>query len=156
MKRLGKKLSRVSCALLSELQMSQADRPRLITMIQSVIINATSPQKKNVAPVTDYTGSPPSTPISTFLRTEEFVPITMRDAPRERTFSVTVPIARMEGIHPFVNTSVAHNQVRMQNCRHKGELQNFENGDYVLVARYHFHKGERRCFRWHEPRRVNK
>lgn len=42
----------------------------------------------------------------------------------------------------------------MRNGRHRGELANLREGDFVLVAREYFHQGEKLCLRWRGPRHV--
>ena len=44
----------------------------------------------------------------------------------------------------------------MRQTRARGQLANFMEGDYVLVAREDFHEGEKLCLRWCGPRRVIK
>lgn len=100
--------------------MSQGDFLQLIPIIQSAVNNATSPQKKNVAPVTDFTTRPHSTLIFSFLRTAYSVYFTIGDVQRERVFNFTFLISRMDELHLFVENSVAHNCVRMRNGRQKG------------------------------------
>lgn len=84
-------------------------------MIHSAINNATSPQKENASLLTAFTERPLSTPLSTFLCTADSVPITPRDPQRGRAYNVTVQMARMDKLQPFVDNSVALNRSRMQN-----------------------------------------
>lgn len=38
----------------------------------------------------------------------------------------------------------------------RGTLPNYTEGDFVLVAREHFHAGEKLCLRWFGPSRIVK
>lgn len=38
----------------------------------------------------------------------------------------------------------------------KGRLSGFTEGDFVLIAKDKFHKGEKLCLRWRGPRRIVK
>lgn len=62
----------------------------------------------------------------------------------------------MEQLHPMIDTHVAAERDRSRKAREKGDLANFVEGDYVLVAREEFHEGEKLCLRWRGPRRVTK
>lgn len=70
--------------------------------------------------------------------------------------NMTALIDAMDALHPVVDESVTTQRARMRNARHKGELPNFSDGDYVLVARDDFHANEKLCLRWRGPRRITK
>lgn len=154
--RLGKELLRTARALLSELQLRQDEWPQLLPIFQSAINNSPSPQRNNVAPITAFTGRPSSPPISTFLRNSDAVPVTVTGAQREKAINIQTIIKAMDELQPLVDQSVSQQRQRIRECRHKGELANFREGDYVLVARDTFHEGEKLCLRWRGPRRVIK
>lgn len=42
----------------------------------------------------------------------------------------------------------------MRKSRSRGKLANFDKGDYVLVTRQDFDKGEKLCWRWKRPKRF--
>lgn len=154
--RLGKELLRVTRSLLSELQQRPDSWPQLVPVVQSAINNAPSPQRNGVAPITAFTGREPSTPISTFLRMGDSVPQTISEAQREKGFNIQSLITAMEDLHPLIEHSLEKERKRIRNARNRGELANFQEGDFVLVARDDFHKGEKLCVRWRGPRRVTK
>lgn len=154
--RLGKELLRVARAVLSELQQRPDAWPQLVPLFQSALNNAPSPQRNNVAPITAFTGRPSSTPISTFLRVDDSVPQTLSDTQREKCLNMQALVKEMDDLHPVVEESLTKQRERMRNARHRGELANFQEGDFVLVARDDFHKGEKLCLRWRGPRRVIK
>lgn len=66
-KRLGKEVLLVARSLLSELQLGKTEWIDLVPLFQSATNNSPSPQRKNVAPISAFTGRPPTTPLSTFL-----------------------------------------------------------------------------------------
>lgn len=57
----------------------------------------------------------------------------------------------MDELHTIIHSNVKNGRERSRNAREKGELAYFIEGDYVLVARQDFYKGEKLCLRWHEP-----
>lgn len=152
--RLGKELLRVARSLLSELQQRPSEWPQLVPLFQSAINNSPSPQRDNIAPITAFTGRQPSPPISTFLQSADSQPMTITETQRERAFNLQAVIKAMDELHPLVEQSLTHQRNRMRIARQKGDLPNFREGDYVLVAREHFHEGEKLCLRWRGPRRV--
>lgn len=152
--RLGKELLRVARSLLSELQQQPSEWPQLVPLFQSAINNSPSPQRDNVAPITAFTGRPPSPPISTFLQSADSAPVTISAAQRERSFNLDLVVREMDELHPLVEKSLTQQRNRMRVARQKGDLANFREGDYVLVAREQFHEGEKLCLRWRGPRRV--
>ena len=62
----------------------------------------------------------------------------------------------MEELHPLINFTLQQNRQNQRDAQSRGELANFSEGDYVLVARKDFFQGEKLCLRWTEPRRVTK
>lgn len=154
--RLGKELLRVARALLSELQFRHDEWPQLVPLFQSALNNAPSPQRKNVAPITAFTGRPSSPPIATMLRSSDSAPVTMSETQLERAMNVSTLVTAMDALHPVVDASLHVHRNRARNTRSKGQLANFSEGDYVLVAREQFFEGEKLCLRWRGPRRVVK
>lgn len=65
-------------------------------------------------------------------------------------------IISMDELHPLVENSFTDQRQRVRNARNRGELSNFQEGDFVPVARDDFHKGEKLFVRWRGPRRATK
>lgn len=59
-------------------------------------------------------------------------------------------------LHPCVQSNVDRHRAQHRASASRGQLPNFDEGDYVLVARSDFHADEKLCFRWRGPRRVTK
>lgn len=154
--RLGKEVLRACRSLISELQLRVDSWPDLKHIIQSVLNNSTSPQRNNIAPLTAFTGLSPSTPITTFLRSDTATIVSVNDAQIERFVNVQNLLDRMEHLRPLVHNDVSDNRKRAREHNSKGQLPNFSEGDYVLVARNIFFEGEKLCLHWRGPRRIIK
>lgn len=62
----------------------------------------------------------------------------------------------LAALHPVVESTLRANQERCLQAVQRGELSNASDVYYVLVARKHFHSGEKLCLRWRGPRGVGK
>lgn len=154
--RLGKELLRVFRAVLSELQMRHDEWPDLLPLVQSALNTAPSPQRGDVSPITAFTGLPPTPPISTFIRTATAKALTITEAQRECVFNIKDLQERAAELHPIISHTLKENRRRHRQASEKGQLCNFAEGDFVLVAREDFTTGEKLCLRWRGPRRVTK
>ena len=154
--RLGKELLRVFRAVLSELQMLPAEWPDLLPLVQSSLNQSPSPQRRNYAPVTAFTGLEPTPPISTFLRSSTADTVSVDDIRLETLINIESLKDLVATLHPVVQVSVANNRQRARDAMGRGELPNFTEGDFVLVAREDFTAGEKLSLRWRGPRRVIK
>lgn len=154
--RMGKEVLRLFRAILSELQMRQNEWPDLVQVVQSALNSSPSPQRKNIAPVTIFTGLDPKTPVNSFKRAETGVVMNMTDAQQERSMNLTAVQERLANIHPLVQNTLHANRKRAREAASNGKLANFTEGDYVLVARDEFGAGEKLCLHWRGPRRVIK
>lgn len=47
--------------------------------------------------------------------------------------------------------TLKHNRKSTRDGAERGQLANFMGGDFVLVARETFHKGDKLCIRWRGP-----
>lgn len=106
--------------------------------------------------MTAFTGLAPSTPITTFMRSDTSTPVSVNDAQIERAINIEELTASMAALRPIVQESVTENRRRAREHLSKGRLPNFSEGDYVLVARDDFFEGEKLCLRWRGPRRIIK
>lgn len=123
--RQGKELLRMARAVLSELQMRHDDWPQLIPLFQAALNNAPSPSRNNVAPMTAFTGRPPSPPIATFIRSTNGIPVTLTKAQQESAMNTATLVQRMEELHPLTQAHVKQERARSRNAREKGELAKF-------------------------------
>lgn len=154
--RLGKELLRTARAIISELQLRVDSWPDVIPVIQSALNLSPSPQRHNVCPLTAFTGQEPRPPISTIVRSDTAKPITMSDLQRERAIHIDELVKLMADMRPTIQTSLSENRRRLREHMSRGHMPNFQEGDYVLVARSEFFKGEKLCLRWRGPRRIVK
>lgn len=154
--RLGRELLRVLRSLISELQMDQKEWPDLIPIVQSVLNNSPSPHRGNVCPLTAFMGRDPTAPVNTFLRSTTATPVTITDAQLESKLNAEELVKLCADLHPRLQSTLAEHRRQSREAASKGQLPNFTEGDYVLVARSDFHAGEKLCLRWRGPRRVRK
>ena len=116
-------------------------------LVQSALNNAPSPQRGNVAPITASTGMEPSPPLATFLRTVTTKPVTLSEVQRERAINTEALTARVAELHPLVEETVRNNRQKSRDSASRGTLPNFEEGDFVLVAREEFFAGKKLALR---------
>lgn len=154
--RLGKEVLRVFRSVCSELQLRPEEWTDLLPLIQSALNNAPSPQRGNVSPLTAFTGSDPTPPISTFIRSSTSTPVSITDVQRERSLNIAALLSKMADLHPIVQDSVQSGRERARKAMSRGSLPNFSEGDFVLVARQDFTAEEKLSLRWRGPRRVVK
>lgn len=153
--RLGKEVIRTFRALVSEFQMDFSEWPDLLP-IQSALNNAPSPQRGNTPPITAFLGLEPTPPIATFIRTAKTQPMTVKAALLEKFVNIEALKTKIANQHSLVQSNLRRNHEASRSKDSKGQLPNFEKGDFVLVAREHFHEGEKLALRWRRPRRVVK
>ena len=154
--RLGKELLRVFRAVTSELQMRPEEWPDLLPVVQSTLNQTPSPQRGNYAPVTAFTGAQPTPPIATFIRTTTTKPMSISDIQKDRTLNIDSLKTFIADLHPIVQSAVSTNRSRGREAAGRGQLPNFTEGDYVLVARDDLTAGEKLSLRWRGPRRIIK
>ena len=123
---------------------------------QSAPNNAPSPQPGNISPITGFLGHDPTPPIGTFLRTKNTETVTHEDGDRERMLNVSLLKRHVAELHPMVSMELEANRRRKRQDASRGELQNFTEGDFVLVDREDFFAGEKLALRWRGPRRFIK
>lgn len=138
--RLGKGILRVAREVLSEFQQRPDEWTQLVPPIQGALNNAPSLKSNNVEPITAFTGRPSSTPISTFLCVDDSVPQTLSDAQHEKTFNTEALVKAMDDLHPIVEQALTKQHELIRDALHRGELANFQDGDFVLVPGDDFHK----------------
>lgn len=146
-KRIGKDPLRAARAVLSQLQLCQNEWPRLVPLFQSGLNNSSSRKRNNIASSTAFTGRPASPPVLTFLRSSDSKPVILAETKQERTISTHHLIKEMDRLHPMTDDYVKQMHDRMQTATIKGELANFTEGYYFLVARDEFYEGKKLCLR---------
>lgn len=133
--RLGKELLRVFRSVVSELRLDHGEWPDLLPLVQSALNNAPSPQRANVSPVKAMTGLEPSLPIRTFYRSSSLKSIMLNELESERALIVEKLAQLVCELHPAVQDSLQRKREDGRKSASKGNLPNFMEGDFVLVAR---------------------
>lgn len=133
--RLGKEILRVARALISELQLNNKSWPDIIPLIQSAINHAPSATSNNTCPITAFTGMPAYPPIKSFIRSDMAKQVNVSDVIYNRAMQVTQLQKFMDDLNPVIQTSLSDNRKRIRDHMSRGNLPNFQEGDYVLVAR---------------------
>lgn len=154
--RIGKELQRFFRSTLSELGMQSEEWPDLVPLVQSGLNNSPSSQRGNIAPITIFSGSEPSSPLSYFRRHKTAKNATVSEAVCPKSFDLSLVQQRLSQLHPVVENTLKCNRERGRNATSRGKFANFSVGDFVLVARSEFSKGEQQALRWRGPRRVVK
>lgn len=119
--------------------------PELVPLFQSAINNAPSPQRKGVRQITAFTGRPASNPVSVFLRSYDCQPVSLTQAQLESTLNVSELTKLTDDLHSLVHEHTQKVRERMRQTRSQGQLANFTEGYYVLVARDDFFETEKLC-----------
>lgn len=154
--RLGKEVDRTFRALLSELQMLFKEWSDLLPVIQSILNNAPSSNRRIVSPLTAFSGMEPSPSMAPFSRTTTLATMSINKALMERSVNFMALKERVSELQPLVQSAVSNNSASSHNRASNGQLPNFSRGDFVVVAREEFHPGEKLALRWREPRRSTK
>lgn len=115
--------------------MSHKEWPDLLPVVQSVLNNAPSPQRGDVAPIASFTGRKPSAPVKTFLRRSSSSPVTITDVQLKLAINTEELQKFCEDIHPVVQTTLEDNSSEARRSASRGKCPNFTQGDYVLVSR---------------------
>lgn len=137
-------------ASLYELQLKLDDWPDILPLLQSILKNTPSHHRAHNVPIIAFTGSPPSTPVNTFLHSQHGTPVMVMT----RTIYIEKLQDYMAALQHTLAMSLQQNRQRARNDAEKGHLAKFMEGDFVLLARKTFHKAEKLCLRWRGPRRF--
>lgn len=118
-------------------------------------INNAPPAARNyVASITAFTGAQPFRPISTFIRNVDSTSfirnfdstaVTLTTLQIERIFNIDSLMTHIHELLSLIDQQLQQKQSISRSLRSRGELTNFMDGDYVLVAREDFFKNEKLC-----------
>lgn len=103
----------------------------------------TFPQRKQTAPIPEFTERKQSPPIDTFYSNTDSAPITLTDAQKEQAMNIVVPNFKMDALDPLVHASLTFERYRIRMAREKEGLANIRKKDMVLIARKRFHESEK-------------
>lgn len=76
--------------------------------------------------------------------------MTITDLQRERALKIFTLKRRITDIHFVMQLVLSNNHHHERTTISRGELLNFTDADFILVAHDDFHAGERLCLRWHD------
>lgn len=152
--RLGREVLRLFRTIMSELQLPFNEWTDLVPVVQHALNNSPSSQRRGLCPITIFTGLDPAPPIATFKRTATGAIVMLKDAVEERLKNLNSVKDRFDELHPMVEICLEKNRTRAREAASRGVLPNFSEGDYVLVARDDFSKGQKIALRWRGPRRI--
>ena len=156
MERLGREMLRLFRGTLSEMKQPATEWPALVPILQNALHNAPSSQRKRMAPVIIFLGHQPTTPLSVYKLPSTAVISSFSDTLMERYKNLNDIQTVLEEIHPIIDDYLQESRKASRLRQSKGKAAQFEQEDFVLVAREEFHKNEKLCLRWRGPRRVNK
>lgn len=82
--------------------------------------------------------------------------MTVSDLQRKRKLSIKALQVKVADLHPVVQDALSSKRTRICDAMLRGELPEFSEGDFVLVARDDFTANEKLSLRWRGLRRVIK
>lgn len=153
-KRLGKQLLRTAREIILDLQLRLESWPDLTPIVQGTTNTPPSKQRSSIAPIPEFTGLAPSTPISIILRFDTAKVVSLTNAQREKIISTSSRVDKMEKPQPIVQFILESYREQARGRKSKEHLTNFTEGDYVLVAREDFFASEKLCLKWGGPRHI--
>lgn len=141
--RLGKGILWACRALMSDVQLRVDSWSDVLPMIQSIINHSPSPHQNNHTPVTAFTGLTPPPPVSTFIRSDTGIIVTIEDVHAERAVITANLIAHVADLNPIIHDAVTENRKRAREHSSKGLLPNFTEGitRFSRVKSYVFVEG---------------
>lgn len=71
---------------------------------------------------------------------------------RERAKDITARHKRVSELHPVIANKLHTNRERARETAGRRQLANFSKGDFIMLARDEFNKGEKLYLLWRGPR----
>lgn len=96
----------------------------------------------------------PNTSIRPFFLSSTLKPMSVSDVQLERSFNVRRLSELVSMLHPIAGGALHKNRGDRRNSASNGNLPKFMVGNFVSVAREHFHANEKLCLRWGGSRGV--
>lgn len=152
--RLGREVLRLFRGIMSELQLTLDEWTDIVPVVQHALNNAPSPQRQGLCPITIFAGTEPSSPIASFKRAETGKIVTFDNAVEQHLTNLTSVKERLAELHQMIENTLERNRSRSREAASTGILPNFSEGDYVLVAKDDFSRGQKLSLRWRGPRRI--
>ena len=154
--RLGKKISRIFRATLSDYRMAESEWPSLVPLPQHALSSSPSARRKDFAPITISTGLKPTGPLLTMKIPSSRTIISIKEAELQINLETNKLQIFLDEIHPLVKIHIEKEREKERLHHSKGKLPNFDVGDYVLVSRPTTGPNEKLSLRWTGPRQVTK
>jgi Integrase core domain/Chromo (CHRromatin Organisation MOdifier) domain len=155
--RLGREVLRATRALLSELKLRPDQWTFVHRMVQSALNNSPSKRLGGVAPVTAMTGLKADSPARFIVMDNELRVITLEQSMVLRLLAMEELQAARDEMHKLVKQSNASQRGKARsryNAKTHVHSPNFDVGDFVLLAKREFSRGDKLTLRWRGPYRV--
>jgi hypothetical protein len=143
-------------AILSEFQLNDKQWPEVARIVQSVLNNSPSPHRGNIEPITAFTGRAPDSPLRSLVTPDTNVTLTMDDVQAQQLLQIQELRLAVDEIHKRSKTFADSNRAsaRQQKNKSTAVAENFEVGDFVLVAKRELCGGEKLGLKWNGPQRI--
>lgn len=82
--------------------------------------------------------------------------MTVSEIQQKRLINADALKVKVSELHPVVQDSLQLSRELSRQAASRGELPNFCDGNFVLVAPKDFHAGEKLLLRWRGPRKIVK
>lgn len=136
--------------------------PTLLDMVDSdqsvevhLEVEATLERSK-AAGITIFLGMDPTGLLTSFKRTKPTTVVDASTAMDEINTNLSTAKKIVSELHPIVKDALASNRNVSREATSRGKPAQFTEGDFVLVTRDEFFKGEKLALHWRGPRRVLK
>jgi hypothetical protein len=135
--RLCREVLRATRALLSEFKLRTTQWTEIHRIVQSVLNNTPSPHRNNIAPVTAFTGLPPSTPLLSITPSPKSQSLQLTEIRPRQLMEIELLQSTIDNVHKEVHDAAQYRREK-QRKRHLGKRSvhaiSFGLGDFVLVA----------------------
>lgn len=132
--RLGKQLLHILSAITAERHIFFKELSNILSLIQSAISNAPSPQQCNMATIAAVHGTEPTPPFKTIYITGTNRPVTINTVEHNYALKVAAIVKSMKDMHLVIHENVVWNHQQATKSKSWGSLPNFDVADYVCVA----------------------
>lgn len=117
--------------------------PEILALVQSTLNKKPSRHRANFSPITVFFVADSTTPIRNFLRKSTVTPMTVSETKTFRFLNVEKINSCIADLHPLVSDTLEASRHKSRGGSSSGELPNFHDGYFVLVARGDFYSNEK-------------
>jgi hypothetical protein len=144
-------------ALLSEFRLRPLQWPAVSPFIQAIINNSPSPQRDNIAPLTDFTGIPADNLLLSLYPDPAGQAHSISEIRAAQVLFINELRESVEALHKRCSDASGAGRHRARAVHsHKRAVSphNFDAGDFVLEAQRDTQTGNKLTLKWRGPRRV--